>query len=235
MRELRAADIDAVTWGATDPAWSPDGKHLAISLFGSIWRVPVDGGIAEQISTTPGYNAHPAWSPLGDKIAWISGAPPAGAKAQVAGKLMIFDIRTGKEREQVTPNRVAGTLAWSPDGKKIATGLSVPNVGSLLHDIDLTDGTIQQLQFAPQRPRGSEWERVKIGVGAWVDTAWNPKRDELFFGAEHIGAPQIWSMPSTRPPIAIALPLSSTPPTCKTGEEITSFTVWVVRGESRRQ
>jgi len=207
-RQLHAADSQEITWGATDPAWSADGTHLAFSLFGSIWQVPVEGGVAEQISAAPGYHAHPAWSPKGDKIAFVSGGPPGGAKPNITGKLMLVDPATGSEHEQKTPYRVAGTLAWSPDGARIACGFSVPDTGSLLHEIDLTNGKVRQMQFRPQRPRGNEWERVKLGVGAWIDAAWNPKLDEIFFAAEHIGAPQIWSMPSTNPPIIIALPLT---------------------------
>src|SRR3954464_13204120 len=133
IRKLHAADSEDITWGATDPAWSPDGMSLAFSLFGSIWRVPVKGGIAEQLSTGPGYHAHPAWSPRGDRIAFVSGGPPSGAKANVSGKLMLLDPATGRAQEQSTPYPVAGTLAWSPDGARIVCGLSVPDAGSLLH------------------------------------------------------------------------------------------------------
>src|SRR6476646_12126696 len=133
--DLRAANAEEITWGATDPTWSPGGTCLAFSLFGSIWQVPSKGGIAEQISTGPGYHAHPSWSPHGDQIAFISGDPPSGAKATVSGKLMLLDPSTGQEREFATPYRVAGTLAWSPNATRIVCGLSVPDAGSLLHEM----------------------------------------------------------------------------------------------------
>src|SRR5712692_7121857 len=63
LKKTFAADGESVTWGATDPAWSPDGRKLAFSLFGSIWQVSAEGGQAEQVSTSTGYHAHPAWSP----------------------------------------------------------------------------------------------------------------------------------------------------------------------------
>jgi TolB protein len=208
-RNPRASDSEEITWGATDPAWSPDGKRLAFSLFGSIWQVPVEGGIAEQVSSSPGYHAHPAWDPRGGRIAFVSGAAPAGAKANVSGKLMLSDLATGRERELPTPYPAAGTPAWSPDGAKIACGLSVPDAGSLLYEIGVATEEARPMQFRPQRPRGNEWERLKIGVGPWIDAAWSPARDEIFFAAEHIGAPQIWSMPSRNPAITIALPLTA--------------------------
>src|SRR5262245_26942251 len=125
-RPVDAADSENITWGATDPTWSPDGRRLAFSLYGSIWQVAAEGGAAEQMSNSPGYHAHPAWSPKGGKIAFVSGSPPAGAKLNITGKLTLLDIETGVEREQLAPNRVAGTLAWSPDGATIACGLSIP-------------------------------------------------------------------------------------------------------------
>ena len=108
---VSAADSEDVTWGATDPTWSPDGSTLAFSLFGSIWQVPARGGQAEQVTSSAGYHAHPAWSPKGDSIALVRGTAPQGRIPNIAGKLVLVDVATGREREIETPNPVAGTLA----------------------------------------------------------------------------------------------------------------------------
>src|SRR5215471_18618955 len=86
-----AAQSDTTTWGAVEPAWSPDGKTLAFSLFGSIWQVDAAGGEARQITTSQGYHAHPIWSPLGGRIAFLKGAAPRGRLPNVGGTLVVAD------------------------------------------------------------------------------------------------------------------------------------------------
>ncbi len=98
VRSISAADRDTTTWGANDPTWSPDGQRLAFSLFGSIWQVSAEGGEARQVTTSPGYHAHPAWSPKGNAIAYVSGPPPAGRLPNISGKLMVVDLAGGEER-----------------------------------------------------------------------------------------------------------------------------------------
>jgi hypothetical protein len=92
----------------------------------------------------------------------------------------------------------AGNPVWSPDGKRIVCGLSVPNAGALLHVFSLEDGKVRPLQ-----------SRLQGGpVGMWVDASWSGIRKELFFGHQRGPAPQIWSMPSEEPPLLIQLPLT---------------------------
>ncbi|MBI1898631.1 MAG: CehA/McbA family metallohydrolase [Acidobacteria bacterium] len=207
-RIASAADGDSTTWGATDPTWSPDGRQLAFSLFGSIWVVDAQGGDARQITIGAGYHAHPAWSPKGDTIAFISGMPPAGPLPNIRGKLMLAEVASGSERQLATPHPTAGTPTWSGDGRRIACALAAPDSGALLHEIEVASGAIRSLQARPQRGAS----------GNWVAASWNPKSEELFFaaqrfaavqnGAQRLSPPQIWSMPSTAAPVIVQLPLT---------------------------
>ncbi len=208
-RAISASVRDTTTWGANDPAWSPDGKRLAFTLSGSIWVVDAAGGEAEQLTVSGGYHAHPAWSPKGDWIAFISGNPPAGPLPNISGRLHRVNVRTGEEREVRTPYTTAGTPAWSPDGARIAVALHVPGAGALLHVMDLESGGARALQTRTQRGAS----------GSWSPAAWAPRTDEIFFlgqrfaavqnGSQKLGAPQVWSMPAAPKPVVVQLPLTA--------------------------
>ena len=197
-----AFDAHTTTWGADHPTWSPDSKMLAFSLFGSIWKVPREGGVAEQLTDSHGYQAHPVWSPKGDRIAFIRGNAPAGPIPNTSGTLVVFDLSSMRETEVSLPGRVASTPAWSPDGDRIALGLILPrDTASLLHEVTLADQDVRQLQF-----RGAYGT-----VGGWINAAWNHSRDEIFFNARRGEAPQIWSMPASSAadvPIMVQFPLT---------------------------
>ncbi len=45
--------MPAVSSGPLDPAWSPDGKWMAFSMRGDIWKVPADGGEAIAVTRAP--------------------------------------------------------------------------------------------------------------------------------------------------------------------------------------
>lgn len=61
--------LPAVSTGPLDPVWSPDGKWIAFSMRGDIWKVPADGGEAIALTSGPNYYFEPAWSPDGRRIA----------------------------------------------------------------------------------------------------------------------------------------------------------------------
>ena len=54
------------------PAISPNGQTIAFSYKGDIYTVSISGGLAKQLTTHPGYDSHPIWSPDGKQIAFQS-------------------------------------------------------------------------------------------------------------------------------------------------------------------
>jgi dipeptidyl aminopeptidase/acylaminoacyl peptidase len=111
-----------------DINFSPDGKEIcytavpdkmeATSTNGELFIVAVAGGEAKKISTSPGFDGNPVYSPDGNYIAYHSQATP-GYEAD-RWRLMLYDRRSGKS-EEVLPkfDRSAEELAWSQDSTTI--------------------------------------------------------------------------------------------------------------------
>jgi hypothetical protein len=194
-RPAGAAEAEQITRGATDPTWSPDGKELAFSLYGAIWRAPAEGGAARQITTSEGYHAHPSWSPNGSNIAFISGQNPRGNFQKVRGRLKIVEVASGREREIATPEPTAGTPTWSPDSKKVVIGLG--RAESSIYVVDAASGAIESLDGSLQR--NTSWmttARSLRRIGSWAETAWSADGKTVFYAGERQGSPQVWSLPS---------------------------------------
>ncbi len=91
---------------------SPDGKTIVFTIIGHLFRLPIEGGTAEQLTFGPNYNHEPAFSPDGKKIAFVSD------RDRTEGNVFILNLRT-KEMSQVTHSLFAGFPSWSPDGDNI--------------------------------------------------------------------------------------------------------------------
>ena len=61
--------LTALSSYAITPLWmrdariSPDGKEIVFCYKGDIYKVPVQGGTATQLTTQASYEANPVWSP----------------------------------------------------------------------------------------------------------------------------------------------------------------------------
>jgi dipeptidyl aminopeptidase/acylaminoacyl peptidase len=114
--------------GAEDINFSPDGKEIcftavtdkveAISTNGDLFQVPVAGGEAKRLTSNPGFDGNPVYSPDGRYIAYHAQLT-AGAESD-RWRIMLYDRQSGKIRG-LTDNfdRSAAELAWSADSKTI--------------------------------------------------------------------------------------------------------------------
>jgi dipeptidyl aminopeptidase/acylaminoacyl peptidase len=112
-----------------DINFSPDSKQLcftavtdkveATSTNGDLFIVPVTGGAEpKRITTQPGFDGNPAYSPDGKYIAYHAQLT-AGYEAD-KWRVMLYDRATGKsENLSESFDRSATNLAWSPDSKTI--------------------------------------------------------------------------------------------------------------------
>jgi len=114
--------------GPSDVNFSPDNKELcftavtdkmeAISTNGDLFTVPVAGGEIKRITTQPGFDGEPVYSPDGKYIAYHAQLT-AGYEAD-RWRVMLYDRQSGKsENLSEKFDRSADELAWSADSKTI--------------------------------------------------------------------------------------------------------------------
>ena len=101
-----------VTASPTYPSWSPDGESLAFAYQGRIWVVPVEGGVAHQLTTGPGYHSQPTWSPDGRSVAYA-------ADVDRNFDIYVLDRASGAARRITTDPYIDLRPRWSPDGSLI--------------------------------------------------------------------------------------------------------------------
>jgi len=120
-------DVPPFSLGGQDMyAISPDGQEVAYtsnidevettSTNNEIFTVPIAGGAPKKISTSPGADTTPLYSPDGKYLAWRSQAR-AGFEAD-KWRLLVQDRETGKTRDLTQKfDRSVGSFAWQSDSK----------------------------------------------------------------------------------------------------------------------
>ena len=122
-------DVPPFSLGGQDQyVFSPDSKEVAytcntdelqaISTNSDVFVVPAGGGAAKRITTNPGSDGTPVYSPDGKYIAYRSQL--RGGYESDRFRLMLYERATGKITD-VSPNfdRWVDSIAWSPDSKTI--------------------------------------------------------------------------------------------------------------------
>ena len=90
------------------PAPSPDGKTLAFSYAGDLWRVSIDGGWATRITVHEAYDRSPAWSPDGREIAFSS-------NRNGNDDIFVMDARGGQPKQLTYFSNSDYVFDWWPD------------------------------------------------------------------------------------------------------------------------
>ena len=114
--------------GPNDINFSPDSKEIcftavtgkmeAISTNGDLFTVPVAGGEIKRITTQPGFDGEPVYSPDGKYIAYHAQLTPEYEADR--WRVMLYDRQTCKsENLSEKFDRSADELAWSADSKRI--------------------------------------------------------------------------------------------------------------------
>ena len=102
-------NLRAGTWMSLDV--SPDGRHIVFDLLGDIYRMPIEGGRAEPLTSGMAWDRQPRYSPDGAEIAFISDAGGGD-------NIWLLNLESGKPFELTTEDfRLLSNAEYSPDGR----------------------------------------------------------------------------------------------------------------------
>ncbi len=93
---LEQHELPVFAHGPTDPAPAPDGRHLAFTARGWLWQLDLATGIATRLTTGPGVDARPRWSPDGTRLAFVR---DDGRDTEI----VVLDLASGRETRVNTP------------------------------------------------------------------------------------------------------------------------------------
>jgi tricorn protease len=174
-----SAGADA-PWLFQKPALSQ--THIAFVFAGDLWSVPREGGVAARLTSSPGSETNPVFSPDGSMIAFTG---------EYDGNMDVFVIPA----EGGVPKRLTwhpapdSALAWTPDGRRVLFTSSrnsysrfnelytVPAEGGREEKVPLPmgyeasyspDGT--HLAYVPLRRAFTAWKRYRGGqtTPVWI-------------------------------------------------------------------
>jgi hypothetical protein len=95
-----------------------------------IWTVNPNGSNRVQLTANSrDWDEHPAWSPDGERIAYVNKDPVAD-QPNLAGRIYIMDT-DGSDRIKISPphGENAWSPTWSPDGRRIAFSSTMGSCG----------------------------------------------------------------------------------------------------------
>ena len=109
---LQAQSHVTVDIGARDPAFSPDGSTIAVSILGKIWTLPAGGGAARQLTDGASWDTRPAWSPDGRFLAYA-------ARTRQGADILVRNMATGGVRFLHHVPGSVGHMQFHPDGSQL--------------------------------------------------------------------------------------------------------------------
>src|SRR5262249_57768433 len=156
------------------PAWSPDGKWIAVAMYGSIWKVDPDSGTAFELSYNRKYHSSPTWSPDGKWIVYT--ADDDGSTIQ----LEIVNVQTGETQALTSDGHMYTDPIYSPEGAKLAYVSTRPNGYFNVYVRPISNGRWAGEEIAVTRD--NDYGKDRLYFGPWdmhTQPAWTPDGKEL--------------------------------------------------------
>ncbi len=197
--------------GVQEPAWSPDGKRIAVSYLDRIWTMTADGKQAKAISTGEAstIEREPAWSADGSKLAFAADRGEgfdifvvALKNGTAAGPAVAVTTMTGDERWP----------SWTADGRLVFAHRDVRPTGRP------ADPSLQFDLFLLSPVAGSDAWQGPVLLTETKDSETYPRVSpdgtKVAFISERDSEDDVdlWWMPVPSAAIAKPIPLGARPP-----------------------
>lgn len=136
-----------------------------------------DGENQQKIANSTEPIMSPAWSPDGQRLAYVSFESKASA-------IYVQTLRTG-ERSRVSARAgINGAPAWSPDGSTLALTLSRKDGDVDIYTLKLSSQELKRMTFDP---------------GIDTEPTWSADGRKLYFDSDRAGGPQIYEIDVAQP------------------------------------
>ncbi|MCI0419212.1 MAG: CehA/McbA family metallohydrolase [Acidobacteria bacterium] len=175
------------------PAWSPDGKWIAVAMNGSIWRVDPAAGIATELTHSPKYHSSPAFSPDGEWLLYT--ADDDGKTIQ----LEILNLQSGQAHSLTQDDHLYLDPVFSPDGTQLAYVSTQPRGYFNVFVRPIHQGGWSGPAAALTEDRS--FGRDRLYFGPWdmhTQPAWLPDGKELLMVTNRdvpLGSGDVWRIP----------------------------------------
>lgn len=176
------------------PAWSPDGKWIAVAMHGSIWKVDAKHGIAFEVSYNRKYHSAPAWSPDGKWIVYA--ADDDGSSIQ----LEAVNVENGVSHALTNDDQLYLDPVFSPDGSRLAYVSTRPAGYFNVYVRPIRDG-----RWAGEEvpvTRDNNYGKERLYFGAWdmhTQPSWTPDGNDLVLVSNRnapLGSGNLWRVPA---------------------------------------
>jgi Tol biopolymer transport system component/cytosine/adenosine deaminase-related metal-dependent hydrolase len=166
----------------SDPDWHPDGTALVYASdrggTAALWRHDVATGEQRRLTTLPGAQITPRWSPDGTRIAY----------QDADGATWVYDIAAATAAKVLPALFQPGRPTWSPDGKTLALAAVKPfskrfrEGTSQVLTVGLDDGAVRYTEPMPYKSLSTRGDDGPV---------WSPDGKWLAFVVESV----VWVVP----------------------------------------